>query len=535
MTLVIACGGRHDAKYFRPEVLRMARFNPAVTTQRTEQLVEEVCASDTLPSVPVVAANVLSMSKDPDVDFAELGRMISTDPALVAKLLRMANSAVFGSRAKLGSIRAALVRMGVKVTRMTVLSFSLEAEISRKVPASFDIDRFWRHALTAATAARTIAERVSLAHRDDAFSAGILQDIGIVAFQCAMPEKYAEVFELRKTRPELELYELEMEVIGTTHVQVGSHLLRKWGLPPEVCDPVLYHHCPEAGDDVIDDSILEVARILNLSLDIAGLFNYNADQSAHEALMSEGMKRFGLKPEIMEQVMEKVETGVRETCDLFKLDPRAIPSYADMRVQAAQELARLSLELGQEQQEAKAEAQEAKAEADELRKLASHDDLTGLLNRREFMKRFVNELVRCRRHQHALAVVIFDIDHFKAVNDTFGHTIGDDVLRAMGAHLNEDVRRSDVVARYGGEEFILLLPETDYDGAVLAAEKLRMSIEMDSEHWCEELAGITVSVGVAYASHDTARFDAKVIINEADKCLYQAKGEGRNCVRSAIV
>ena len=103
----------------------------------SETLLEQVLSSDSLPSVPVVAANVLALSRDPDVDFSRLEKMISADPALVAKLLRMGNSAYFGSHKKVTSINDAVVRMGLKVTRMTVLGFSLEADISPKVPESF--------------------------------------------------------------------------------------------------------------------------------------------------------------------------------------------------------------------------------------------------------------------------------------------------------------------------------------------------------------------------------------------------------------
>ncbi len=105
------------------------------TTSQT--LLERVLSSDSLPSVPVVAANVLTLSRDPDVDFSRLEKMMSADPALVAKLLRMSNSAYFGSHKKVTSINEAVVRIGLKITRMTVLSFSLEAEISPKIPESF--------------------------------------------------------------------------------------------------------------------------------------------------------------------------------------------------------------------------------------------------------------------------------------------------------------------------------------------------------------------------------------------------------------
>ena len=416
-----------------------------LVTKAMEAVVDKVCSSDTLPSVPVVAANVLSLCKDPDVDFARLGAMVSADPALVAKMLRMANSPVFAGHTKVMTINDALVRMGIKVTRMTVLGFTLETEISKRMPKSFDIDRFWRHALTTATAARTVAERVCRQRRDEAFSSGILQDIGIVALQCAAPDAYEDVFAARRTDPNAELRELEMRIIGTTHEHVGSRLLQMWGLPEEVYEPVLYHHYPELAHAAgLSQVSVEVAELLHLATNMATLFNYNRKTEAHDSVFAFAKEKFGLEENVVEDMLGRIERGVRDTCDLFSLDPRSIASYSEVKVQAAQEVARLALELGQEKQDAESSARRSREEldllrneADELRKLASHDDLTALLNRREFMKAFVNEMVRCRRYGHALGLLMFDVDHFKTVNDTFGHPVGDQVLRGIGHFVRE--------------------------------------------------------------------------------------------------
>ena len=239
----------------------------------SETLFKQVLSSDSLPVVPAVAANVLALSRDPDVNFSRLEEMISADPALVAKLLRMGNSAYFGSRKKVTSINEAVVRMGLKVTRMTVLSFCLEADISPKVPESFEIDRFWRHALTTAVGARTVAERIWPAKRDDAFAAGILQDIGMVALQCAMPELYAKVFEERRTHPTLRIEEIEQRVLGFTHARVGAELLRKWGIPEEVYGPVRFHHDPDGGAALgADPDTIRLARVLRLCSKISHFF-----------------------------------------------------------------------------------------------------------------------------------------------------------------------------------------------------------------------------------------------------------------------
>jgi len=129
------------------------------------------------------------------------------------------------------------------------------------------------------------------------------------------------------------------------------------------------------------------------------------------------------------------------------------------------------------------------------------------------------EVARAVRHKHKLSVAMIDIDHFKQFNDTYGHMVGDEVLRLLADVLQKSVRRSDLVARYGGEEFIVLFPETPADRAVFKAEDLRKSVEPSS---------VTVSIGVAEIPSDGT--DMRTVIDCADQRLYQAKRGGRNRV-----
>ena len=519
----------------------MANYGAAPETPEARALLEKVCNSKTLPSVPVVAANILTLCKDPDVDFSKLAEMTSADAALVAKLLRMANSAFFASPNRVASVNAAVVRMGLKVTRIAVLGFSLETEISGKVPAEFKIERFWRHSLTTASAARVIAETICPAQRDECFSAGILQDIGMVALQCALPQEYPKVLLEHRLHPTVEIHEIEKRLLGLTHTEVGSRLLQQWSLPEEVYAPVRYHHALEqATTDGLAPELIQVARTLALGTLVAALFQGKAKGIAYQRVFATAQRHFGLGQSAVERMFVRIEQGVRGTCDLFQVDPRSMPAYEEIRVRASHEVARLAAELGQEAQLAQDRAEQRteelrqlKQESDELRRLISLDDLTLLLNRREFLKRFLAEIVRSRRHEHELSLVMVDIDDFKSVNDTFGHAAGDDVLRHLGALLQADIRKSDVAARVGGDEFVVLLPETDLDGGIASAEKLRFAIASASKGWTQRVPGITVSVGLVHSRFNSPSFDEGTILDEADKCMYQAKRDGRNCTRYA--
>ncbi len=159
-----------------------------------------------------------------------------------------------------------------------------------------------------------------------------------------------------------------------------------------------------------------------------------------------------------------------------------------------------------------------------LRTQASHDSLTGALNRGAFEQRLEAELARASRSRTDLSLVIFDVDHFKLLNDSFGHAAGDEALRAIGDIVAMGMRRSDVFGRLGGEEFGLLLPETGIAGAAAVADKLRVRLAAPS-------AGrrpLTVSFGVAqvHAGSTTAR----AMFDDADRALYAAKRAGRDRV-----
>lgn len=164
----------------------------------------------------------------------------------------------------------------------------------------------------------------------------------------------------------------------------------------------------------------------------------------------------------------------------------------------------------------------------QLQELALHDGLTGLLNRRHWESCLEREFARHNRYSNPASLVLFDIDHFKKLNDTYGHQAGDEVIRQVARITREMVRDTDYAGRYGGEEFVVLLADTPLQGASQFAERLRMALEqLQISH--EQLSlQCSVSVGVACIRTDMANHQA--LIEAADKALYQAKSAGRNQV-----
>lgn len=162
-----------------------------------------------------------------------------------------------------------------------------------------------------------------------------------------------------------------------------------------------------------------------------------------------------------------------------------------------------------------------------LEKLASLDALTELPNRRTIFGRFEEELERARRHGHPIALIIMDLDHFKRVNDNYGHAVGDEVLRALGGLLKESARTTDVIGRYGGEEFALCLPETTPEAAVQFAERLRKRVEALRVPAGELEVRVTSSFGIC-GRHRVGDEELRELLSHADAALYRAKHLGRN-------
>ena len=166
---------------------------------------------------------------------------------------------------------------------------------------------------------------------------------------------------------------------------------------------------------------------------------------------------------------------------------------------------------------------------EEIYRMTIIDGLTGIFNKRYFLEALEREMSRAQRYARPLSILIFDIDHFKRVNDTYGHLAGDYVLQALARLISTRARREEIFARYGGEEFVVLLPETQSSGALELSEQLRKRVSSYTFVFEGEEIPITISIGVATIEGESVSGDE--FIQRADEKLYEAKSAGRNCVR----
>jgi diguanylate cyclase (GGDEF)-like protein len=212
-------------------------------------------------------------------------------------------------------------------------------------------------------------------------------------------------------------------------------------------------------------------------------------------------------------LLEEIEVRKQVQADLQKTRDEL-----EMRVQER------TVDLTMVNQHLLAEIAERKRVEEQLRELSERDAMTKLFNRRKLLELLKSELRKAERYKRPLSLILFDLDRFKNVNDTYGHDVGDLVLQMTTGIILTTVRNTDICARYGGEEFLVVAPETNMEGALALAEKIRHSIE---QYVYPVVGTVTISAGVAeFWSEDSE----DMLIKRADEALYAAKSKGRNRV-----
>lgn len=210
-----------------------------------EKNIEKILAHvQTVPALPAAVTKLCSMVENPDVGVPELSKVISTDQALTARLLRVANSAFYGFSGKVGTISRAVMVLGGREIRNLALGVSLfGCRFNTEHPPALGRVEFWRHALATAVAARSLAGIMRLRLREEAFVGGLLHDVGKTVFSEYLPEEYVQVLYIKEhgRRP---LSELERETFGLDHCAVGKELCRYWHIPDELTAVVAAHHRP---------------------------------------------------------------------------------------------------------------------------------------------------------------------------------------------------------------------------------------------------------------------------------------------------
>ena len=473
---------------------------------------------ETLPTLPGIAIQILEavQKKEPDID--EISNIISTDPPLSAKVLRLVNSSFYNLPTPITSVLHSIKMLGIRTVKNIALGFSLVNNYQSKKSNGFDYTCFWKNSLVGAVSAKLLTEKLNPELLDNAFFMGLLQNIGTLTFGHCMPSQYNLVLsEMEKTSSECQ--DAEEYILGYNHQEIGEYLMKSWGLPETLYMPVGYHHNPEKLAST-QSSIQVLTRILHLSSLFIELFD-DKSRGLNLWLINHNVEAYGFGTCIdVDQIAEDTHQQARQVFPIFEIDLEHDAEYAKIFQAAKAELSKLSTEM----------VNALLAQRNEIKMLKQQvvrDGMTHLINHQHFLEILSLEVSRAERYKHPLSLIMADIDLFKAINDDFGHPAGDRVIKAVAGCLQQEMRESDHLARYGGEEYAIILPDTHIQDAYIVAERIRKAVDSLRIKYEDNWIHFTMSIGIAsFQTEDGTASDE--LIKRADRAMYQAKKQGRN-------
>lgn len=480
-----------------------------------------------LPSPPVVAQRIIDLAQDPEVDVTRVADMIGKDPSLTAKILRTANSPIYAQRRRSQNLRQAVLVLGLNATTNLALSFSIVAGLKSSAKNGMDYPTFWRRCMLTALTSRIIGEALGSSRTEDLFLAGLLQDIGILTLDRIKPGFYNDL--PRDANSEKRIA-YERERVGSDHAAVGGWLLNTWNLPEHLGRTVALSHCAEQTITDIEDR--QFVRCVALAGELTEMLLSAERREILSRLSLRAYKLLGLRREQLGEIMSHIARLAPETEQLFEMDILDAESINALMDQAREILAMRSLHSLSELESLRVTTHSLVARTQALEDETRHDGLTRVYNRTYLDQRLGAEFETARNHGWPFSVAFVDLDHFKRINDTYGHQAGDEVLRSTAQCLLGAVRDTDLVARYGGEEFVVIFPGLDNVSALRACERILSTLRTSEHHAGGQTIKATASIGIATHSMETPLEDVSKLMHAADMALYCAKRSGRNRVEA---
>ena len=482
-----------------------------------------------LPSLPTIAVEILRVFSDPDAPIQKVAELVQADPAIASKLLKAANSSRFGLRREVADVRQAITLLGKAKITPIVLSFSLATESLESPEHVQYFKSLWLRSFVQASAAEVLGMNFGPAVASECFTVNLLAGIGQLGILKQDSDNYVECLKLSEEGVRT-LAEIEVQTYGKTNVGIAAEMMEKAGLP-ERCIAAVSALEQGADIDFADD---EVERLADVTRTAHALARYVCDSDHGVALvvLQETLGELNGISVSAEELATAVNERVSESAALFDIDPNQLPDPEDLLEDAMEQLADFTERLHDNESvpdELLVENGRLKLQVESLVRQTATDALTGVANRAFFDRRLKELCQQCLRRKVPFGVAVVDIDHFKSVNDTYGHQAGDHILQQVAQSLERATRKNETLARYGGEEFAVLLEDVNPEGMEIMGERLRTVVEGLAIEFEGTSIPVTVSIGIAcdLPTDDDA---GEKIFASADAELYKAKESGRNRV-----
>jgi diguanylate cyclase (GGDEF)-like protein len=479
-----------------------------------EKLRKALSDCNTLPSAPAAMLEIMELCNSEDISIAAAAKILSRDPALSAKTLTVANSPLFGTSTRIASVDRAVSLLGINATLSFALSYLLVRDVRIGQKSTFDHEAFWRRSAIAAVSARSIGSLAQNTSSEELFLAGLLQDIGMLALNEAIPGLYRDLTASGRW-DHRDIIEVERKATGVDHSVVSAWMLQRWNLPEKLWLAAAGSHDPEITGDR-EPRFVQAAALASAIAEI-WMRQENGEATTAAAHLSE--RYFKMSPNAFEEMLHAIAKALPDATRSLDIDLGDEERFFQLLDQAREVLLMSTLRMQQE--------------ARFLENKSHTDPLTSLNNRAYLDETLPGLFERSQQSGQPLSLVFSDLDHFKRINDTYGHGAGDQVLVSVAGMMQSVLRDNDIVARYGGEEFVCLLPGADEAGAARVAERLRKLVESQAISLEDgRCVNVTISAGCATASERSTFSSFREFLSAADRCLYEAKNAGRNRVVS---
>lgn len=509
-----------------------------MTTQYAILSLEGLKPSD-IPSPPQSCLRIIQAVSEDDFNFDKVTQLIAADPAFTSEVLRTVNSPFFAPQEPITTVRRAVFMLGWRQIRNLALSFAVREALRNSPIPQVLLQQFWSQAALRATACKQLSQLQSRGDAEEAFTVGLLQDVGFLALMHLRPVNLSAWPELIEMSP-AERLAAEQELFGVTHVDVVRLLAESWGIPSVIHQAIARHH----EDGVDRPSPSDLAGLAHAA-DLACAVYSCRDKAKALHAFEECLIGRGLPASSTQGVLEQISLRAEGSATALGLGTLQVPTYEQILHAATQTLMLIkdreeerSHQLQALLQEREEMARQLEQKMSQLNELAYVDPLTGLANRRRFDKVFLEQITVAIRDKQPLSLIVMDIDHFKNVNDTFGHPVGDEALRLVAEVIAKCTRSTDHRARIGGEEMAILLLGANPDAGKRIAEEIRSGVERISLSHVGRKVPLSMSLGGTTFQKDgnsdlvgaTTEFIAGKTMQIADAALYAAKQSGRNRV-----
>ena len=464
-----------------------------------------------------LATSIIREAVRPDCSVQRIAELARASPGFALRLLSLVNSAGLGGVRRITDVQRACAMLGVRRLR----NLSLGLVVSNLAPAGERGRVVLASSVRRAAAAQSLAVAMKLPEPGSHFMTGLFLEIGLVALVSERPTVADEVLSgPARMRPVH-----ERSLGQAPHPEVGAALASDFGLPSATVEAIRSHHDARPPEEMS-------AKVAWVAEQLAAVFEGGDPAQLLEAAERAG-RELGLDESQIGAILGGLPAEVEAAALSFHRDLGEQVGLDALMADANRALVEMNESYETLVRRLEAVIAQKDEMARELARLARVDELTGLPNKRSLNAAMARDLAHLGRVGGDLSLIVIDVDHFKKFNDTWGHVVGDEVLRAVGEVLSSSVRGGDMAARFGGEEFVVLLRNADAQRARAAAERLRILLARKSIEGPHGPLSVTASFGVATLSGRVTDVTPVAFLQQADAALYEAKRSGRNRVACA--